>query len=86
MCPSSAEALPVGVGDLETERAPACAGKGSAAMPDHHQITHREMQVLHLEQAERHVAQGERHIAEQEERIEELARHGHSLVEAKKLL
>lgn len=50
------------------------------------QPANREMQLCHLEQAERHVAEGERHIAEQEDRIERLARHGHSLIEAKKLL
>ncbi|MBO4222009.1 hypothetical protein GRB70_06180 [Bradyrhizobium neotropicale] len=44
------------------------------------------MQLRHLEQAERHITQGERHIAEQEELIEDLARHGHDLAEAKKLL
>ncbi|MCC8984438.1 hypothetical protein H8A92_37585 [Bradyrhizobium sp. 10BB] len=44
------------------------------------------MQLRHLEEAERHVALGARHIAEQEDRIEHLARHGHDLAEAKKLL
>ncbi|MGJ4942156.1 hypothetical protein ACQR1W_16390 [Bradyrhizobium sp. HKCCYLS1011] len=46
----------------------------------------RAMQLRHLDEAERHVAEGERHIAEQEERIVGLARLGHDLAEAKKLL
>jgi hypothetical protein len=46
----------------------------------------RAMHIRHLEQAERHVAQGERHIAEQEERVAHLARAGHNIPEARKLL
>ncbi|MBU6464615.1 MAG: hypothetical protein KGK01_06660 [Bradyrhizobium sp.] len=44
------------------------------------------MQIRHLEQAERNVAEGERHIAEQEERVVQLARGGHNVTEARKLL
>ena len=46
----------------------------------------RAMHLRHLEEAERHIAQGERHIAEQEERIAKLARHGHNIVQAQRLL
>jgi hypothetical protein len=52
-------------------------------MPRH---VDRAMQIRHLEQAERHVAQGERHIAEQEERVAHLARGGHNVTVARKLL
>jgi hypothetical protein len=42
--------------------------------------------IRYLEQAERHVAQAERHIADQEERVLHLARAGHSVASARKLL
>lgn len=55
-------------------------------MPHRVPFANREMHLRHLEQAERHVAQGERHIAAQEARVALLARRGHSVSEAEKLL
>jgi hypothetical protein len=55
-------------------------------MPRRIPLADRAMHVRHLEQAERHVAKGERHIAEQEERIAYLARRGHAITEAVRLL
>jgi len=51
-----------------------------------HRFADRAMRLHYFEQAERHVTQGERRIAEQEERVVHLARGGHDLTEARKLL
>lgn len=51
-----------------------------------HRFADRAMEIRHLEQAERHVAQGNRRIFEQEERVAQLARGGHSVTEARRLL
>ena len=51
-----------------------------------HRFGDRAMHIHHLEQAEWHIAQGERRVAEQEERVARLARRGHDVAQARKLL